>query len=269
MRLLFLFNVWVVSATLNAQVFMRPFDNAASMGMGGATIAMSDFSTGLSNDGQLGLEVNTRVMAGSAIPYTLTGWQTGYVQGVLGLGKSSGVGVGVFYNGTDLYAEQRFQGSYGRRLGEKFYLGGALDVLRNSAREYGSSTAVTMGISLLAQVLPQVWMGMKIQNPFQQSIGTDPIPTIFRVGASWKPTEIFLLAFETEKDLDRPTQVKMGVEYRPTSMLAIRAGTRAGKLARMSFGIGMRLKHGISIDVGSEWHPILGITPAAGVSWQQ
>ena len=77
------------------------------------------------------------------------------------------------------------------------------------------------------------------------------------------------MALETEKDLDRPTQVKMGVEYRPMSALAIRAGTRAGKVARMSFGVGLRLKHGISIDVGSEWHPTLGVTPAASVLWHK
>ena len=269
MRYLLLFYFLAVSATMDAQVFMRPFDNAAAMGMGGANIAMPDFSAGLSNDGQLGLGRDFLVMAGSAIPYSLTGWQTAFVQGVFGLDKLSGVGLGVFYNGTDLYAEQRFEGSYGRRLGDKFFLGGALDVFHNSAREYGSSTAVSLGISLLAQVLPQVWMGMKIQNPFQQRMGADPIPTIFRVGACWKPTEIFLMALETEKDLDRPTQVKMGVEYRPMSALAIRAGTRAGKVARMSFGVGLRLKHGISIDVGSEWHPTLGVTPAASVLWHK
>lgn len=106
-------------------------------------------------------------------------------------------------------------------------------------------------------------------NPFQQKIGTDNIPTVLRIGATWKPTDIFLIALETEKDLERPTQVKMGVEYHPSPLVVIRAGTRAGKVARMAFGIGFRLKNGISMDVGSEWHPTLGITPAAMVTWRK
>ncbi len=253
----------------NAQVFMRPFDNAAAMGMGGATVAVPNFSTGLANEAQLGLQKKLGVFASSAIPYSIAGWQSAQIQGVFGLGSSSGVGVGIFHSGTDLYAEQRFQLSYGRRLGEKFYLGGSADVLHNNAQEYGSNTAASFSLGVLAQALPQVWIAGRIQNPFQQQIGDDLLPTVVRVGATWKPSELFFLALETEKDLERPTQVKVGIEYRPSPMVAIRAGTRTGKVARMTFGLGLKLKNGISIDVGSEWHPTLGITPAAMLTWKK
>ena len=252
-----------------AQVFMRPFDNAAAMGMAGATISMPNLSAGLSNEGQLGLKNKLGVFAGTAIPYSISGWQTGQFQGLIGLGNSGGVGVGIFHSATDLYAEQRFEFSYGRRLGGKLFMGGTVDVLHNNAQEYGAATAATFSLGILAQALPQVWLGAKIQNPFQQKIGDDLVPTVLRVGATWKPNDQFLIAAETEKDLERPAQVKAGVEYRPSTMLAIRAGTRSGKVARMAFGLGFRLKNGVSIDVGSEWHPTLGITPSAMVSWRK
>ncbi len=265
----FAFCLLLFTFSSNAQVFMRPFDNAAAMGMGGATVAMPNFSTGLANEAQLGLKKKLGVFASSAIPYSISGWQSAQVQGIIGLGSSGGVGVGVFHAGTDLYAEQRFQLSYGRQLGEKFYLGGSADVLHNNAQEYGSNTAASFSLGVLAQALPQVWIAGRIQNPFQQRIGDDLLPTVVRVGATWKPTELFFLALETEKDLERPTQVKVGIEYRPSPMIAIRAGTRTGKVARMAFGLGLRLKNGVSIDVGSEWHPTLGITPAAMLTWRK
>lgn len=248
---------------------MRPFDNAAAMGMGGATVALPNFSAGLVNEAQLGLKNKLGVFAGSAIPYSITGWQSAQIQGIVGLGSSGGIGLGVFHAGTDLYSEQRYRFSYGRRLGEKFYLGGSADVLHNNAREYGSNTAASFSLGVLAQALPQVWIGGSIQNPFQQQIGDDILPTVVRVGATWKPTELFTLALETEKDLERPAQVKAGVEYRPSSMIVIRAGTRTGKVARMAFGLGLRLKNGVAVDVGSEWHPVLGITPAAMITWNK
>lgn len=248
---------------------MRPFDNAAAMAMGGATVAMPNFSTGLANEAQLGLKMKLGVFASSAIPYSITGWQSAQVQGLVGLGGSGGVGLGVLHSGTELYSEQRFQLSYGRRLGEKFYLGGSADVLHNDALEYGASTAASFSLGVLAQALPQVWIAGRLQNPFQQQIGDDILPTVVRVGATWKPTELFTLALETEKDLERTAQVKAGIEYRPTQMIAIRAGTRTGKVARMTFGLGLQLKNGLAVDVGSEWHPVLGITPAAMVTWRK
>lgn len=44
MRLLFSCCFLLLAIHMDAQVFMRPFDNAASMGMGSATIAIPDTS---------------------------------------------------------------------------------------------------------------------------------------------------------------------------------------------------------------------------------
>ncbi len=254
---------------LQAQVFMRPFENAAAMGMGGSTIAMPSLAAGLSNEAQLGLGERLGFWAGSALPYAVEGWQTGHFQAVAGMGKFSGVGFGIEHSGTDLYTEQRFRLAYGRRLTEAFYLGGSADVLRASAQEYGSTTMATFGLSLLARALPDVWLGAKIQNPFQQKIGEDLVPTVLRIGASWKPSDILLMTFETEKDLERNAMVKAGLEYRPISVLVIRAGMRSNKVARIGFGAGLRLKNNIAIDLASEWHPSLGLTPSAMISWRK
>ena len=268
-RLLTLLLCLSLAGLLKAQVFMRPFDNAAAMGMGGAVVSMPNTNSGLSNDAQLGLGEKMAFMAGSALPYSLAGWQSAQFQAMASLGKTSGIGLSVFHSSADIYLEQRFQLAYGRRLGDKFHLGASFDVMRNDAAEYGAQTQPGFSISLLAQALPQVWIGAKYQNPLQQKFGEDLSPTIFRIGATWKPSDQFLCSLETEKDLERPTQVKAGVEYRPGTLLALRAGARTGKAARMNFGAGFRLKNGLSIDIGSEWHPTLGITPALMVAWRK
>jgi hypothetical protein len=261
---------WLIAiSSAYGQVYMRPFDNAVAMSMGGATVSMPGLSAAIGNEAQLGLGGKAGVFAGTAIPYALAGWQSVNFQGFVGLGKTSGVGVSVLHAATELYAEQRFQLGYGRRLGDRFYLGATGDVWHNNAQEYGSETTATFSIGLLAQVLPTVWLGAKFQNPLQQKIGTNILPSVLRIGATWKASENCLISLETEKDLERTPQVKAGIEYRPVPVLAIRAGTRTGKVARMTFGAGLRLKNGVCLDVGSEWHPVLGITPAAMVSWRK
>jgi len=268
-QFLFLVFLFLLPLALSAQVFMRPFEQAAAMGMGGATIAVPGLATGLANEAQLGLGERLGVWAGTALPYGVEGWNTAHFQGIAGIGKYGGAGLGIEHAATDIYREQRFRMSYGRRLTEAFYFGGSADILRASAQEYGAVTQATFGLSLLARALPDVWLGARIQNPLQQKIGDDLVPTVLRIGASWKPSEILLMTFETEKDLERKAMVKAGLEYRPAPVLVIRAGMRSNQLTRLGFGAGLRLKNNLAIDLATEWHPSLGLTPSAMVSWRK
>jgi hypothetical protein len=269
MRLLILTVFTLLANWAQAQVFMRPFDNAAAMGMGGATISLPSLVNGMANEAQLGLGQKLGVLAGTALPYGISDWQSAHFQAIIGLNKYSGIGLGLYHSGTDLYSEQRLQAAYGRQLGERFHLGAALQLLHNNAFEYGKQTTAVFSLGLLAQALPKLWIAARTFNPMQQKMGEDNLPSIFQVGATWKPTELFSIALETEKNLGVPTQIKMGVEYHPAKAVVIRAGTRSGKTARMALGLGLKFKSKLQIDMGTEWHPTLGLTPAAMVSWSK
>lgn len=248
---------------------MRPFDNAAAMGSGGATVAAPGTQFAITNEAQLG-GATTGVWVGTAVPYSLGGWQSANFQGVYSLGKrSGGLGLEVQHAGVDALVEQRFRVQYGRFLGEKIRIGASLDALRQSAKEYGSANNASFSLSVLARALPQVYIGAKVQNPFQMKIGPDLLPTVFRVGASWVPSGILLVLAEVEKDLERQAAVKAGVEYRPVPRLALRLGVRSAEVSRMAFGVGLPLKNGLQVDVASEWHPVLGITPAVLLSYRK
>jgi len=39
--------------------------------------------------------------------------------------------------------------------------------------------------------------------------------------------------------------------------------------ARLGFGAGLRLTKNLAIDTGAEWHPVLGLTPAAMLVWRK
>lgn len=248
---------------------MRPFDNAPSLSLGGAVVAYSELSAGLNNEALLGFGEKAGAYLGSAIPYSIGSWQTVQVQGFASLNANSGVGLDIAHSGIEAYQEQHFRLMYGRRLGEGFFLGGSANVMRVSAQEYGSANGVTFGIGMLARALPDLWLGARVQNPFQQKIGDYEAASSLRIGASWKTSDLLMLLAETEKILDRPVQVKAGLEYRPVNVLVVRAGVRTGGAARLGFGAGVRLKNGLALDVGSEWHPTLGITPAATVVWRK
>ncbi|MCB9306790.1 MAG: hypothetical protein H6565_09345 [Lewinellaceae bacterium] len=252
-----------------AQVFMRAFDNSASMAMGGASVAYPDADMGIQNEAIPGFGEKTAVFLSSAIPYGISGWNTAQFQALQRIDANSGAGIDMNYSGTDAYREQRYRLLYGRRIGEALYLGGSADWLRVSAGEYGAASAISFGLGLLVRALPDLWLGARIQNPVRQNIGIDAPSSVLRIGASWKPNDRLVLSAETEKILERPVQIKSGFEYRPIPALILRAGVRGGGAARLGFGAGVRLKGGLGLDMGSEWHPSLGMTPSAMIIWRR
>jgi hypothetical protein len=252
----------------NAQVFMRPIDNAANLALGGATVAAPDRLRGLANDAQLALGQGSAVFAGTALPFSLGGWQAHQFQAVWKPDANSGVGVEVLHAGLESYLEQQFRASYGRKLGDKLLMGVHAQYLRVSAQEYGTAGGVSGGLSLLAEPIPQLWLGARIQHPFGVELAGLRLPARLQLGAAWRSSETLLLLLEADKDIERPAQVKAGLEYAPTPAVRIRAGVRS-EPARPAFGAGFRLKNGLTLDAGTEWHPNLGLTPAFMVSWQK
>lgn len=257
------------ASAVQAQVFMRAFDNAASLALGGATVAYPGLAAGLNNEALPAFGDQFGVYLGSAIPYGITDWQTAQFQGFAKPGKNDGFGLDIAQSGIEAYREQRFRLLYGRRLSGRFFLGGSAAFMRVSAQEYGSANGVTFGLGLMANVLPGLWLGARVHNPFQQKVGDYAAAASMRIGAAWQSSRILTLLAEVEKSLDRVAQIKAGVEYRPAEVLVVRAGVRTGNLARIGFGAGVRLKNGLALDAGSEWHPSLGMTPAAMVTWKK
>ncbi len=252
-----------------AQVFMRPFDNAPSLSLGGAVAAYPGLETGLSNEALAGFGEKMAVFLGSAIPYGIPGWQTARLQGLVKIDGNSGAGLDFSHSGIETYQEQRFSLLYGRRLGERLYLGGSADLLRISAQEYGSATGLNFGIGVLSNPVPQLWLGARIRNPVPQKTGLEKPAAALILGIAWKVSPILVLLAETEKMLERPAQIKAGIEYHPAPALFFRAGVRTGGTARIGFGAGIRLKNGLGMDAGSEWHPSLGLTPSAMIIWRK
>ncbi|MBU6343017.1 MAG: hypothetical protein KGS48_16095, partial [Bacteroidetes bacterium] len=150
MKQLLLFSFALLGTPLCAQVFMRPFENAGTLALGGATVAYANLSLAANNEALLGKEPALGFVASSAIPYSISGWNTAQIQGVVPIGSNSGLGIDLNHSGAEAYAEQRMRIQYGRRLGQKIYLGAGFDVLRISQSEYGSATAATFGLGALA-----------------------------------------------------------------------------------------------------------------------
>lgn len=191
----------------------------------------------------------------------------------LSAGVAYGKGFGTFglslgYYGFKDYNEQKIGLAYARKLFDKLSIGLQFDFLNTQIAEYGSKGLVTFEIGLQSQITKKIHLAAHVFSPATISVTEDDVlPTVFKLGGAYLPSDRVTFLIEVEKDLDYPVQVKAGLEYQILDAVSLRAGVGTNPTL-MSFGVGYQLKSGLSIDVGARVHQVLGVMPAVGMVFQ-
>lgn len=178
---------------------------------------------------------------------------------------------GISYSslGYKLYRESQATLSYGMKLSENISAGIAFDYLNTKIADiYGQANAFTGSFGLTAKLLPQVVVSTHIYNPFRAKItnyNNEKVPTIYKFGAQYIFSPKVFLVAEAEKTSAQKINIKGGIEYKPSSLIYIRAGGSSFP-AQASFGIGVNY-NGLKIDMSSSYHSVLGLSPQIGLSY--
>lgn len=178
---------------------------------------------------------------------------------------------GISYSslGYKLYRESQATLSYGMKLSENISAGIAFDYLNTKIADiYGQANAFTGSVGLTAKLLPQVVVSTHIYNPFRAKItnyNNEKVPTIYKFGAQYIFSPKVFLVAEAEKTSAQKINIKGGIEYKPSSLVYIRAGGSSFP-TQASFGIGVNY-NGLKIDMSSSYHSILGLSPQIGLSY--
>ena len=90
------------------------------------------------------------------------------------------------------------------------------------------------------------------------------VPTVLKAGLAYRPGTQVLLLVETEKDVERDANFKVGLEYRPVPVLAARLGL-ASLTEQASAGIGV-LAGAFQIDYAAAFQQALGFSQHLSVS---
>ena len=172
--------------------------------------------------------------------------------------------------GFDLCKESKIGFAYARALGKHFWAGLQFDQVRKELNQsYGSQTKYTFEVGLLAQILPDLYLGFQIFNPTQTHFSTwdyeDKIPTIGRFGFSWKLSNGAIISSEILKDLDSDLQIKGGLEYPISEKLFLRAGAYNHPNS-VSLGLGFSFSY-LKANIAFSRHPVLGYTPSADINF--
>lgn len=185
-------------------------------------------------------------------------WPTGW--GVLSAGAST--------FGVDAYRETHYSLGYARsmRLGttRSIHLGTTARYYHTSIEGYGQAGALGLHVGLQVSLLPVLVLGAHATNVNSPSlVDGEALPQTLAVGLSYRANSQLRVLLDVFKDLAFPASVRGGLEVRPLSMLALRAGIATSPI-RFTTGVGLQVGS-LRADVAAEQHAELGWSPSASL----
>jgi hypothetical protein len=237
-----------------------------SMAMGRASVVQTDFWA-LHNN-QAGIAWLKGISAGLGFENRYLIKELGFEY--LGMVFPTKAGTfGLMFNrfGNTQYNELKAGLCYARKFGKHFSAGVQIDYLRiHIADDYGNKNLVSAEIGLLYQADRHLSFGVQILNPAPVKITSHPeetLPTIICIGLSYRFSKEFMIALETEKDLENPLLFRIGAEYHFSGIAYARIGLSTSPMA-FTFGAGLKFGK-ITLDVASEYHQALGFSPSGSL----
>lgn len=253
--------------SLNGQNGAPPSSGARGIGMGGVGLTFKDINSLFSNPAGLSYLEGVAATVMAEERFLVADLKSVSAGGAIPT-QSGTYGLSLNYLGFEGYNEQRLGLTYSRKLLETLSIGGQFILLNTRIPEYGSSIVATFELGFLLELFPQLDLGFHVFSPLRVNILPDEqLPTIFRLGLGYEPTDKIRLLAEVEKDIDYLTRVKVGLDYKMIKPLYLRLGM-ATEPTLLSFGLGLQLENGLLIDVASQYHQVLGFTPAIGLTYQ-
>jgi len=261
-----LFVIFMLWANAHAQNGSPSVGGARGLAMGNASATFADINAAYSNQSGLAFlsAANFGVFAEQRF---LTGAVNNFNVAAANPFKNIGTfGLTVGYFGFQEYNEQKIGLSYARLLSNNFALGVQFDYLSTRIPTYGQANSFTAELGFLYKMSKTVHLGAHAYNFIRAGLPNgDKLPSIYKIGLAYLPSDKVQLNAELEKDINNPLNVKLGLEYRPTDKFMLRTGFNSAPF-RISGGLGVQ-HQGLIIDVGVNYHQILGFSPALSVSY--
>ncbi|MGM0580153.1 MAG: hypothetical protein ACQETL_05710 [Bacteroidota bacterium] len=147
----------------------------------------------------------------------------------------------VFRFGDDIYNEHKISLGYATELGI-IKLGGRINYLQYQVQGFGTQETYSIDFGGIASITPQLVVGAQALNITQSSLNVETeqrVPTLLKLGVSYRPKEYFMLNAEIEKDIVKPTMLKLGAEYNFLDKFYLRTGVNSNSFQSF-YGLGFK-----------------------------
>mgnify|MGYP002777340869 CR=1 FL=1 len=234
---------------------------ARSVGMGNAAVTISDPWATFNNIAGLASLTNSGVAFFYEKRYNFSAFNL--LGSAVCLPTKYGVpGLGLFRFGDALYNESRINFGWAHKI-NKVSLGIQADYLQIYIAEFGAKNNLALNFGGQVEIIKQLIFGATVYNLNQASISSyqdERIPTIMKAGLGYKPHRRLMLNLEIEKNVLKPSLVKIGLEYCIIDNIAARTGINTNT-DNIFFGFGYKNKV-LHLDYAVSIHHALGFSSA-------
>lgn len=219
---------------------------ARAWGIGNATVARADFTSGFNNIAGLGGLREAGLISSFDSHYGFDGIGTFSFGAVLPLSSDLGMGLSIQRFGDKLYNESAIGLGAGHRIG-RFRMGAKANFLQNAVNAPSltfSRSALVFELGGIVELSSQFFFGAHVFNMTQSSYSGEygnRVPTSLRAGFLYKPQSNLFVSAEMEKNTDLPVSIKAGLEYQIWEKMYIRTGVGARPLTN-HFGAGFKAR---------------------------
>ena len=170
--------------------------------------------------------------------------------------------------GFELYKENKIFVSYSSSILSNFFFGATLAYHNLSIKNYGSDNSITILLGGLAYLTNNLRIGFSIDNITHSTIGKsdNQIPIIFNLGFSYTLLSKLIINTAIEKEIEKNTSLRIGIDYEVIRYLNLRIGTMNEP---SSFSAGIGINYSIfEINYAIFNHQDLGFTHQFGITLQ-
>lgn len=262
--ILFIFLTNVISFGISQSIY-APIGSRA-IGLGDASVTLSGFWSGFHNTA--GISESKQVEAGASYEnrFGMEGFNF-MAAGVSSPIYSGNIFLGAFRFGDDLYNEHKVSLGYGTQIGI-IQLGGRVNYLQYQILDFGTKSTYSIDFGGIATLTPQLVVGAQALNISQSSISDENeqmVPTLLKVGLSYRPKDYFMLNTEIEKDLQTKSIIKIGAEYNFLEKFYLRTGIQSAGFQTF-YGLGFKYLS-LHWDYALSNHPHLGMSHSLSMQY--
>lgn len=186
------------------------------------------------------------------------------------LNKAGVFGISIKRFGISEYNEFNAAISYARKLTEGLSVGIRFNTYNLVIEGYGNRFGYNADVGVQYDLTENLTIGFFLANPFPvKFIDNISLPTFVHFGLKYVLSDNLIIYTEVEKHIDHNYMVKGGLEILLLDKISIYGGYRndLDRFSDFSLGIGYELTPNIILDIASQYHLALGISPSMSVSY--
>lgn len=257
-----------ISLLLYSQLLAQFLPGARQIGMGNAVTSVADdqWSIYYNSAGMTNIKNLSAGVFYSPAPFGLKELAIGSAA-VVKKFNFGNVGFAFQTYGFELYRENKISIAYAKKFFNQLSFGLNTNIYSLSIQNYGNDISLGLDLGLLSPLSENLQMGIAVTNINRPTYGVtkERLSQTFSAGFSYKAFQNLILAFELEKEVRYPFNLKFGLNYSLIDFLSLQFGYNT-EPSKFFGGMGIHFsKLGFNYSFFS--HNVLGLTHNFGIDY--